>query len=52
MKFRGNELAPWTQIARRLVAYPFLLVLRILLYIVVLFGWGKHVADSVLDATR
>jgi hypothetical protein len=45
MKYKGRELANPIVIIRRLIAYPFLYMLRIIYCAVLVLGWGWDSCD-------
>lgn len=52
MKWRGRQLLPIHTIARRLIAFPFIMAARGLLFLVVLAGWGMYYAERVWRETE
>lgn len=47
MKYKGHELAPLRTIARRLLCYPFFIILKVLIVLVAYLAWGKYCAQQM-----
>ena len=39
-------------ILRRLVCYPLMIPLAVLMYVIIMIGWGKYSADNFLGSLR
>lgn len=49
MKYKGEQLAPLHTIARRLVAFPFYYILKVLMFLVICLGWGFYAATQMWE---